>query len=100
LSKEQKSLSLDFFRPPYGKIKKSQIKVLQDNYKIIMWSVLTGDFDKKQSPENCLRQAIKHSRQGSIVIFHDSYKAEKNLRHALPGYLSHFTKQGYRFENL
>jgi len=73
LQNPEENISKNLFRPPYGKIKKSQINALQDYYKIIMWTVLTGDFDKKQSPESCLRQAIKYSRQGSIVIFHDSY---------------------------
>jgi len=88
------------YRPPYGKITKSQIKTLLPHYEIIMWDVLTGDFDKKLSPEKCLHKAIKYTGKGSIVIFHDSVKALPNLQYALPRFLKHFTEAGYRFESL
>jgi peptidoglycan/xylan/chitin deacetylase (PgdA/CDA1 family) len=88
------------FRPPYGKIKKSQIRALADQYEIVMWDVLTGDFDKSLSPEKCLHKAIKYTSKGSIVIFHDSLKALPNLQYALPRFLKHFTEAGYRFETL
>ncbi len=88
------------YRPPYGKIKKAQIKALDDQYEIVMWDVLTGDFDKNLSPEKCLRKAIKYTGKGSIVIFHDSLKAFPNLQYALPRFLKHFTEVGYRFESL
>jgi peptidoglycan/xylan/chitin deacetylase (PgdA/CDA1 family) len=88
------------FRPPYGKIKKNQIKALEDHYEIVMWNVLTGDFDKNLPPEKCLRTAIKYTGKGSIVIFHDSLKALPNLQFALPKFLKHFTEAGYRFESL
>ena len=88
------------FRPPYGLIKRSQIRQLKDQYEIIMWDVLTGDFNKDLSCENCLNKAIKYTQKGSIVIFHDSIKAEKNLKYALPRFLDHFINQGYRFELL
>ncbi|MBX9852517.1 MAG: polysaccharide deacetylase family protein [Cytophagaceae bacterium] len=89
----------NLFRPPYGLIKKSQIKRLP-GYQIIMWDVLTGDFNKDLSAEKCLHKSIKYTKKGSIVIFHDSIKAEKNLRYALPRFLDHFISQGYRFETL
>ncbi len=88
------------FRPPYGKIKKAQIKSLKCHYEIVMWDVLTGDFDKTLSPEKCLKKALKYTGKGSIVIFHDSIKALPNLRYALPRFLKHFTEAGYRFECL
>lgn len=88
------------FRPPYGRIRRSQIRQLQQEYDIIMWNVLTGDYDKGQSPEKCLDTAIHHSDEGAIVVFHDSYKAEKNLTYVLPRYLAHFYNLGYRFESL
>jgi peptidoglycan/xylan/chitin deacetylase (PgdA/CDA1 family) len=88
------------YRPPYGKLKKAQIKALTDQYEIIMWDVLTGDFNKNLSPEKCLQKAIKYTREGSIVIFHDSVKALPNLQYALPKFLKHFTEAGYRFESL
>lgn len=88
------------FRPPYGLIKRSQIKKLNGQYQIIMWDVLTGDFNKELSPEKCLHKAIRYTGKGSIVIFHDSIKAERNLRYALPRFLDHFSSAGYRFEVL
>lgn len=88
------------YRPPYGKIKKAQIKVLKEHYEIVMWDVLTGDFDKNLSPEKCLAKAIRYTGKGSIVIFHDSVKALPNLQYALPRFLKHFTEAGYRFESL
>jgi peptidoglycan/xylan/chitin deacetylase (PgdA/CDA1 family) len=92
--------SKKLFRPPYGLIKKSQIGKIKNEYQIIMWDVLTGDFNVKLSPEDCLKKAIKFTSQGSIVIFHDSIKAEKNLRYALPRFLDHFSSLGYRFDVL
>jgi len=87
------------FRPPYGRIKRSQIKLLND-YRIVMWDVLTHDYAQGLSPETCLQGAIKATRPGSIVVFHDSIKAEKNMTYALPRYLSHFKNLGYSFKAL
>jgi peptidoglycan-N-acetylglucosamine deacetylase len=88
------------FRPPYGLIKRSQIKKLNNEYQIIMWDVLTGDFNNELSPEKCLHKAMKYSKKGSVVIFHDSIKAERNLRYALPRFIEHFSSKGFRFETL
>lgn len=91
------------FRPPYGRIKKSQIKSLQmpDSYlKIIMWSVLSGDFDTNITGEKCLRNVLRNSKKGSIIVFHDSEKAFDRLKYALPKTLEHFSKQGYVFKAL
>ncbi|UZR92836.1 polysaccharide deacetylase family protein [Chondrinema litorale] len=87
-------------RPPYGRIKQSQIKQLKAKYEIIMWDVLTGDFAASISPESCLNKAIKYTESGSIVVFHDNLKAKKNLDYALPRYLEHFTQAGYSFKGL
>lgn len=87
------------FRPPYGRITRNQIKALHD-YKIIMWDVLTIDYNKNVSPESCLKNSIRASRPGSIIVFHDSLKAERNLMHALPRYIEHFRDQGYAFKLL
>lgn len=86
------------FRPPYGAIKKTQSIKLKQEYKIIFWDVLTYDFDKNLSPEKCLEKAIKHTINGSIVVFHDSFKAEKNLKYVLPRFLNHFSEKGFEFE--
>jgi peptidoglycan/xylan/chitin deacetylase (PgdA/CDA1 family) len=87
------------FRPPYGKIKWSQVRRLS-SYKIIMWDVLSFDFSKNVSPEKCLSGSIGATRPGSIIVFHDSYKAEKNLKFALPKYLDHFIGMGFEFKTL
>ncbi len=88
------------FRPPYGRIKQSQAKVLLENYEIIMWDVLTGDYSTEISPENCLKKALKYTESGSIVLFHDSIKASKNIMYALPRFLEHFAERGFSFESL
>ncbi len=91
--------SRPLFRPPYGRIKKSQISALT-NYRIIMWDVLTGDYSKSNSAKRCLEGSIQATRSGSIVVFHDSMKAESNLKHILPRYLQHFIEKEYSFELL
>jgi peptidoglycan/xylan/chitin deacetylase (PgdA/CDA1 family) len=87
------------FRPPYGRIKRNQIRAL-DNYQIIMWDVLTHDYDRSLSPEPCLRRSIKVTRNGSIVVFHDSLKAAYNVKYVLPRYLEYFSAEGYSFDKL
>lgn len=89
----------NLFRPPYGRITRSQIKALVD-YKIIMWDVLTNDYDKLKSPETVLKNSIRATRPGSIIVFHDSLKAERNMTYALPKYIDHFIHQGYSFNVL
>lgn len=93
----------NLFRPPYGRIKRSQQKKLQTlNPKLqtIMWDVLSGDFDINLSAEACLGYVLYHTRPGSIIVFHDSTKAWERMRYALPKVLEHFTKQGYEFRTL
>lgn len=87
------------FRPPYGRITRAQIKALT-NYNIVMWDVLSHDYDKSISPEKCLRGTIKATRPGSIVVFHDSLKAWPNLQFVLPRYLEFCKAEGYSFEVL
>jgi len=87
------------FRPPYGKIKKSQAKILlEQGYKIIMWDVLSADFDPEITPEKCLENVLSNIRPGSIIIFHDSIKAFKNLEYTLPKTLAYLKENGYNCE--
>jgi peptidoglycan-N-acetylglucosamine deacetylase len=91
------------FRPPYGRIKRSQIKLLkaqQPNLQIIMWDVLSGDFDIKLSPAKCLQNVLKHTRPGSIVVFHDSLKAFERLEYVLPRAMEVWSNEGYTFSPL
>jgi peptidoglycan/xylan/chitin deacetylase (PgdA/CDA1 family) len=99
----QELTQTDLFRPPYGRIKKSQIKNLESkikNQKIIMWDVLSGDFDTQLSPEKCLKNVLKHTKNGSIVVFHDSLKAFDRLKYTLPKALAHWQAQGYEFHSI
>ncbi|MBT1705502.1 polysaccharide deacetylase family protein [Chryseosolibacter indicus] len=86
-------------RPPYGKIKRSQIKALS-SYDIIMWDVLSKDYSHTHTPEKCLQESIGATRNGSIVVFHDSFKAETNLMYVLPRYIQHFKELGFEFKSL
>ena len=88
------------FRPPYGSMTMRQFRVLRSHFKIVMWDVLSGDFDQMLDAPRCLRNVIDHARPGSIVVFHDSLKARERLRYALPGTLAHFAEHGYRFKAL
>jgi peptidoglycan-N-acetylglucosamine deacetylase len=96
----QTDSSKKLFRPPYGKLKQSQILMLRSQYSIIMWDVLSGDYDKKTSPEKCLKNVTEYTRNGSIIVFHDSYKAEKNLKYALPRFIDEAIKKGFEFDVL
>lgn len=88
------------FRPPYGRIRLSQIRALRKRFRIVMWDVLSKDYDTALSPADCLQRVLRGVKPGSIVVFHDSLKAEPRLRHALPSVLKHFSELGYRFEAL
>lgn len=97
ISKASQYIKSILFRPPYGKIKSSQVRKLK-GYKIVMWDVLSGDFDENISSENCLANVINRTRSGSIIVFHDSQKAFQKLRFVLPKILENFSAKGYRFE--
>ena len=90
----------DLFRPPYGKLKPSQYRHLKQQYSIVMWDVLSYDFDTNVSAEKVWWNVMKHTGGGSIVVFHDSLKALPHLRFVLPRTLEHFTKTGYKFKPL
>lgn len=91
----------NLFRPPYGQIKPKQGKQLINlGYKVIMWDVLSLDWDATVSPKNCLNNVISKTTNGSIIVFHDSVKASKNMQYALPKVLEHFNEKGYAFECL
>ncbi len=112
----QELMQSNLFRPPYGRIKKSQIRSLKSQVQspdyesqpqtensqlqIVMWDLLSGDFDTKLSPEKCYQNVIKHTENGSIIVFHDSLKAFDRLEYALPRVLAHFTEKGFTFATL
>ena len=88
------------FRPPFGRIKRSQAKEILKTHEIVMWDVLTGDYDQNISKERVLSKTLQHTERGSIVLFHDSIKAIKNMMYALPRVLKHFSEEGYTFKAL
>lgn len=99
-----KLIDSNLFRPPYGRISFSQIKALRSDSslpkEIIMWDVLSGDFDTTITGEKCATNVIQHAGPGSIIVFHDSAKAMDRLRTALPKVLVHFSNMGYQFKVL
>ena len=100
----------DLFRPPYGKITPFQINRLKNmgaagalsgkGFRIIMWDVLSGDFDPELSPGDCLQNVLFKTGSGAIIVFHDSEKAWERMSYVLPRALEHFTRQGYKMEAL
>jgi peptidoglycan/xylan/chitin deacetylase (PgdA/CDA1 family) len=101
-----KYIDSSLFRPPYGKITRFQVKLLtgirnspvSNNFKIIMWDVLSGDFDVSLSAETCSLNVIKNATAGSVIVFHDSEKAFPRLKEALPKSLQYLSEKGYKFE--
>ena len=98
---EQYKLQAKLFRAPYGKIKPVQSKMLRLlGYKIVMWDVISYDFDKSLSAQKCLKNVLQKTKSGSIVVFHDSKKAAANLKYALPRLLADLTEKGFTFDKL
>lgn len=98
LSAKNLGEKITLFRPPYGKLKLSQAKkIRKEGYKIIMWDILSADFDTTISSEECLANVIKNVKNGSIIVFHDSVKAQKKLEFVLPEILAYYTEKGYCF---
>ena len=88
-------------RPPYGRMKNKQAQeLLAMNYELIMWDVLSKDYDKSIRPEECLLNATTNLKKGSIIVFHDSVKASDNMQYALPRLLEQFSKEGFSFKAL
>ena len=90
----------NLFRPPYARAKKSQLKLLKQDFQFIYWDVLSGDFDLNLTPEKCLHNVIKFTRNGSIIVFHDNIKAIPRVKYALPKTIEYFLAKGYTFSTL
>ncbi|MHC1703181.1 MAG: polysaccharide deacetylase family protein [Tenuifilaceae bacterium] len=93
-------LKSKLFRPPYGRIKPSQFKILKQRYKIIMWDVLSMDYSKRVSPRRVVNNVNNHLHPGAIIVFHDSKKAERSLRYALPRILESISQKGLKFKGI
>ncbi len=100
VAKCARQISTKLFRPPYGRLKPKQIQHLSERYRIIMWDVLSADFDPAVSQKQCFENVIHHAEPGSIIVFHDNKKAKENLYFALPKVLEYFSTKGYVFRAL
>ena len=88
----------NLFRPPHGWMKRGQALALKKHYRIVMWDVVTRDYSKKLNGEQVFENVKKFTRNGSILVFHDSLKAEKNLKYALPRSIEWLLRNGYDFK--
>ena len=103
IAEASRHINSDLFRPPYGRITAKQQKQLQTGnkpFKIVMWSVLSGDFDVTITPEQCCENVFKNTESGSVIVFHDSEKAYERLKYTLPAVLKYFSEKGYQFEKI
>lgn len=103
IQKAGKSLGNSLFRPPYGRIRQSQVSGFLNQHpksNIIMWTILSGDFDERLNPEQCEKNVLKHLKSGSIIVFHDSDKAAPRMFPALKKVLEEGQRRGFRFEAL
>jgi peptidoglycan/xylan/chitin deacetylase (PgdA/CDA1 family) len=91
---------VSLFRPPYGQLTKKLIKDLKKDFEIVMWDVLAYDFSRRHANQKSLQKTISSTGPGSIIVFHDNYKAEDKLKYMLPRFLGHFTDSGYQFKKL
>lgn len=98
IKKAAEVIPSNLFRPPYGRIKPSQIKLLKDHYRIIMWSILTRDYDKRLNPHNTIKQLNKLIKSGDVIVYHDSEKAQQNMLIMLKGVLQNFHQLQYTFK--
>ncbi len=85
------------FRPPYGKLKPKQAQFLHKHYQIVMWDVLSGDFDQNITNEQVYKNVITNAVDGSIIVFHDSLKAKERMEYALPRVLEYYSERGFSF---
>ena len=101
IEKSKNIIKSNLFRPPHGNITPSQARKLKNlGYNVVLWDVITRDYNPSLSEEKVLDIAKKYTRNGSIVVFHDSLKAEKNMKYAFPKAVKYWLENGYTFETL
>lgn len=98
--KAEKVFNTAYFRPPYGQITRAQVAALKNKYQIVMWDIITGDFDPKISEEKVIKNVLDNVRRGSVIVFHDSLKAAPRMLPALKVILQELEKRGYKFSAL
>lgn len=103
ISLAKESIHSNLFRPPYGRITKAEEKLMRKKYpkmRIVMWSVLSGDFDTNITGEKCWQNVLQKTKSGDIIVFHDSDKAKERMEYAFPKMLAYFSQQGFVFKAL
>ena len=100
INKASKYISSPLLRPPHGQIRPRQAKYLLNKYKIVMWTILAGDYNPDKTPEECFNNVRKNLKPGSIIVFHDSLKAKNNVLDVLPKLLENLKNMGYRCEKI
>jgi peptidoglycan/xylan/chitin deacetylase (PgdA/CDA1 family) len=93
----RKFIDSRLFRPPYGRIRPIAARILLPRFRIILWDVLSMDYDTELEPRMVMYNVVSEARSGSIIVFHDNLKARTNLEYALPKVLDHYTRAGYKF---
>jgi peptidoglycan-N-acetylglucosamine deacetylase len=100
IEKAGQYIKSDLFRPPHGDMRFSQLRMIKKKYRIIQWDVISRDYNQKLPKEDVLGIVKKYARNGSIIVFHDSLKAENNMRYAMPRAIEHLLSLGYSFDTL
>lgn len=100
IEKAAKYIDSDLFRPPHGDLWRKQYLALNKKYQIVQWDLITRDYNKKLRGDQVLNIVKQHARNGSIIVFHDSLKAEQNMKYALPRSLAYLKSEGFSFEVL
>jgi len=98
--KAAQSIDSKLFRPPYGRISYKQKKALRGKYDIVMWDLITQDYNTNLSPDKIMQNIRRYSRNGSLIVFHDSIKAERNMLTVLPSAIEYWNSKGYKFDVL
>lgn len=88
------------FRPPHGLLRWKQARAIKDRYNIVVYDLVTRDYSKKLTPEKVFSNVRRYARNGSIIVFHDSLKAEKNMKAVLPRAIEFLRSRGYEFDTL
>lgn len=100
VEKASQYIRSDLFRPPYGRITNKQRAILKYRYKIVLWNVLSQDYDVRIAPEACFTNVKRFTKPGSVIVFHDNYKAEKNMLPALTATMRYYQKNGFTFKRI
>ena len=98
--KARRLIDSRLFRPPYGRLRPLARRILKTRFRIVMWDVLSMDYDRQLDPRQVVRNVIGHVQNGSVIVFHDNLKAKENIEYALPRILDYYGKRGYTFCNL